>query len=145
MITSLSPMVLQKQSTKDSCLPTAFAMALGMDAAEFTSRLAGNSALYCIPEMTAACYELGYAVIEWPERTEIFRNGDHTFTYHLPIKEIAKGRVGVLINDNHAVAWDGERIFNPSGHIAQWTDDYVICLTGGDFGIFYEIAQIKIK
>ena len=127
---------LQKQPNQWSCLPTAFAMVVGMDAIDFIKGLDhdGSDIIhpnleepYCrrsfhIQEMIDICWLLGYAVtgiqrkcILEAKENHLFHipHEDDRFDYYLqfPSVMIGTGYTGIP----HAVAWDCSLVLDPNG------------------------------
>ena len=133
-----------------SCLPTAFAIALDVRAGMLIKWLGHDGSRVVRPELAAPeCY-LGFHIQEligyaWymghattpfeanprstvggePHRIE-FANGNDT-----RILTALYANLGVLTGQSvatgshHAVAWDGERIYNPTGEV-QGLEDFAI-------------------
>jgi len=133
---------LQKQPNSWSCLPTAFAMVLGMDASNFISKLDHDGSdiihpdleepykrrSFHIQEMIDICWLLGYTVTEIQATPTAEAQGElfvlpqakNRLEYYLqfPAVLIGTGYTGIP----HAVAWDGSLVCDPNG--SSYTLDY---------------------
>ncbi len=153
-------MKLQTQPNRWSCLPTAFAMALDVKVGMILKWLGHDGSVVARPELPEPdCYLgfhiqelvgyawwLGFATTPFEARPRSVV-GDQVVPIEFAagnaqrLINVMQGRVGVLTGqslprgNHHAVAWDGQKIYNPNGTI-QTLDDFAI-------GTFWCVTPLK--
>ncbi len=132
-------MRLQKQPNRWSCLPTSFAMVVGLPVEKIIDKIGHDGSEIIIPEekepdrrrsfhiqeLIDICYLLNYAVIPIQAIPSI---GSFHDPYNIISTEKSEERIlsylenniGVITGlsrsgRNHAVAWDGRKIYDPNG------------------------------
>ena len=127
-------MLLQKQPTRWSCLPTAFAMAMNKPVVEIFKAIGHdgseilfpaleepqNRRAFHIAECIRAAYMAGYAVTQFEVHPILSPDGIHTVDFEIipPFKMtsfgVATGRpLGKFLR--HAVAFEGTTAYDPNG------------------------------
>ena len=161
-------MKLQKQPTAWSCLPTAFAMALDKPVEEIIKAIGHDGSEVYWPELESHWANRAFHVQElvdycfWNEIAVVCIDAMPCFN-HFDSRAVAKevkylsgleyadrlerylkSYFGVLVgttnfNSGHAVAWDGENVFNPRGAIES--------LENANFNImsFYILGKCRSK
>ena len=131
-------MKIIKQPNPWSCLPTALAMVLdessydlikeiGHDGSEeivFSPRRKGKKGFH-IQELTKLCCKRRKALIQFDRYVNIHHSEGITVSFSDDIEYIytlMHDNKGILLgqtkdNKDHAVAWDGEKIYDPNGTI----------------------------
>ena len=139
---------LQKSPNKVSCLPTAFAMALGVNVNELIRLLGHDGTAIWWPEQIGAARHRGFHVQELIDfcminevavtciegRPTAKPNGEASFREYTfdcspeaRFKKYLDNNMGVLVGtvsdgQGHAVAWDGEQIYCPAGIVLAESD-----------------------
>src|SRR5262249_31798948 len=126
-------MKLQTQPNRWSCLPTSFAMALGVPVAELIAMIGhdGSEVRWVAPEpfsragfhaqeLIRCAWKLGFSVTEF-QAIPLLRNRtsnavkaiDNLVFFRHALKQGIGVLTGKAINSSpHAVAWDGQQIFD---------------------------------
>lgn len=141
-------MSLQKQDNGYTCAAVAFAMCLGVDKKEVLKHLPDASELlwpikhnahrgHHVQELIDLCYNFGQTVVqidvmpvfshfsgEMQGQTRRYGTDED---FEIRIKRYLEDNYGVItgtigFNVGHAVAWDGEKIYDPMGSIKDNLD-----------------------
>ncbi len=130
-------MIRQKQPNSYTCLPTSFAMCIGMDVKQFMIHVGHDGSESVWPlldhpydvrcfhfqEMVATCYHLGWSVICMDRnigtKPPYSDAADYVMNQYHHICHMMAHEIGVVIGmlrdgRRHAMAWDGKQFVNPS-------------------------------
>ncbi len=127
-------MDLQSSPNKWSCLPTAFAMAVGMPVADFLIKIGHDGSVIRNPDMpdplcrtgfhiqeclyAALDLEIKFTPFEVVTRQGISEERSWLKRWVPEVDKLMADHKGVLLGRGrkhlHAVAWDGERVYDPS-------------------------------
>lgn len=137
----LKPVRLQKSPNQASCLPTSFAMVLGVPVAELLEQLGHNGTEIVSPQLSVpncyrgfhvqelifACLERGYAVTPF-EPLPVLQLFEKSLPLSTPwwFERILSIRNGILLNDHHAVAWSHGLIYDPAIEQVRALGDFAI-------------------
>jgi hypothetical protein len=123
---------LRKQPKQWQCMLTAYAMCLDVEADVLISEIGHDGSEIIWPqlreplsrrgfhvqEMNLSCLRRGFAPIWWddPMMSQSCQEAP-ILSKDYPLAElIRKSPLGVVFNGNHAWAWDGSLMYNPSGN-----------------------------
>jgi hypothetical protein len=87
-------------------------------------------------ELALAALDHGYACVTFERVIHVGTCDDDAISYYLCLREHIQGRMGILLMPGHAVAWDGEQIYDSRGYITTLADQ--------EIHTFYQIIRLPI-